>query len=85
MVNEATKSFSTSHLPLSIALIITALSSLLFTPQFLLSSSLSPSSSPLPGWNVAVWASVDCGLSAVVASTQSQQDSSAGCSRLPPR
>lgn len=41
----------------------------------------------LPGRNVAVWASVNCGLSAAAASSleaQSQQGWSAGCSRLPP-
>lgn len=49
-------------------------SSPIFTLPFLLLSS--SSSSPLTGWNVAVWASVNCGLSAVVASNpkaQSQQ------------
>lgn len=58
-----------------------------YLPSLPSSLPFASSSSALPGWNVAVWASVNCGLSAVVSNSpeaQSQQGWSAGCSRLPP-
>lgn len=82
-------SSSSLHLPgyycsfLCSSSLLHPLSTHLYTSSpFFFSSSFSSSS--LPGWNVAVWASVNCGLSAVVASSpkaQSQQGWNAGWSR----
>lgn len=97
MVTEATKISPTNH-SLCISLIIALIPSHLInsfclhfqhsvSPPFFLSSSLSSSSYTAPtGWNVTVWASVNCGLSAVVSSrlkAQSQQAWSVGRSCLP--